>query len=200
MRIEEIEDSRRLELLINGVLDYAIYTIDLESNIVSWNSGAERLKGYRKRDHWPPFPDLLHERGSGSGPPAEGSQHSRNRRPVRERRLAKDGTCFWALAVLDAIRNDDGEVIEFAKVTRDMTERMQAQQRLHEAQEQLAASQRMEAVGQLSGGIAHDFNNLLMIVLGNLETAEQVAKGLSGAALPRLLSSMQSAGLNTPRR
>ena len=81
-----------------------------------------------------------------------------------------------------------------------MTERMQAQQRLHEAQEQLAASQRMEAVGQLSGGIARDFNNQLMIVLGNLETAEQVAKGLSGAALPRLLSSMQSAGLNTPRR
>ena len=46
MRIEEIEDSRRLELLINGVVDYAIYTIDLEGNIVSWNSGAERLKGY----------------------------------------------------------------------------------------------------------------------------------------------------------
>ena len=150
MRIEEIEDSRRLELLINGVLDYAVYTIDLEGNIVSWNSGAERLKGYRKRDHWPPFPDLLHERGSGSGPPAEGSQHSRNRRPVRERRLAKDGTRFWALAVLDAIRNDDGEVIEFAKVTRDMTERMQAQQRLHEAQEQLATSQRMEAWASLA--------------------------------------------------
>ena len=159
MRIEEIEDSRRLELLINGVVDYAIYTIDLEGNIVSWNSGAERLKGYRKRDHWPPFPDLLHERGSGSGPPAEGSQHSRNRRPVRERRLAQ--SAIWALAVLDAIRNDDGEVIGFAKVTRDMTERMHAQQRLHETQEQLAASQRMEAVGQLSGGIAHDFNNLL---------------------------------------
>src|ERR1041385_2095915 len=46
MRIEELEDGRRLELLINGVVDYAIYTIDLEGNIVSWNSGAERLKGY----------------------------------------------------------------------------------------------------------------------------------------------------------
>ena len=69
MRIEEIEDSRRLELLINGVLDYAIYTIDLEGNIVSWNSGAERLKGYRKRDHWPPFPDLLHDEDQDQGLP-----------------------------------------------------------------------------------------------------------------------------------
>jgi len=69
MRIEEIEDSRRLELLINGVVDYAIYTIDLEGNIVSWNSGAERLKGYRKRDHWPPFPDLLHDEDQDQGLP-----------------------------------------------------------------------------------------------------------------------------------
>jgi len=195
MRIEEIEDSRRLELLINGVVDYAIYTIDLEGNIVSWNSGAERLKGYRKRDHWPPFPDLLHDEDQDQGLPqrALSIAATEGRFESEGWRIRKDGTRFWALAVLDAIRNDDGEVIGFAKVTRDMTERMHAQQRLHETQEQLAASQRMEAVGQLSGGIAHDFNNLLMIVLGNLETVEQVAKGLSGAALPRLQRALVNA-------
>ena len=60
----------------------------------------------------------------------------------------------------------------------------------------------MEAVGQLSGGIAHDFNNLLMIVLGNLETVEQLRKAFQGLHYRgcNVLSSMQSAGLNAPRR
>jgi PAS domain S-box-containing protein len=50
MRIEELEDSKRLQLLIDGVIDYAIYTIDLEGNVVSWNSGAQRLKGYSAQE------------------------------------------------------------------------------------------------------------------------------------------------------
>ena len=82
--------------------------------------------------------------------------------------------------MIDPIRDDHGELIGFAKVTRDITERYEAQRLLKETQEQLAASQKMEAVGQLSGGIAHDFNNLLMIVLGNLETIERYAKTLPG--------------------
>ena len=75
--------------------------------------------------------------------------------------MRKDGTRFWGSVVIDAIRGDSGELIGFAKVTRDITERMEAQRILRETQEQLASSQRLEAVGQLSGGIAHDFNNLL---------------------------------------
>jgi signal transduction histidine kinase/ActR/RegA family two-component response regulator len=82
--------------------------------------------------------------------------------------------------VIDPIRDERGELIGFAKVTRDVTERYEAQRALTETQEQLAASQKLEAVGQLSGGIAHDFNNLLMIVLGYLETIERYAKSLPG--------------------
>ena len=78
--------------------------------------------------------------------------------------------------MIDPIRNERGELIGFAKVTRDITERMQAQRQLQEIQEQLATSQKMEAIGQLSGGIAHDFNNLLMIVIGNLRIAQRNAK------------------------
>ena len=102
--------------------------------------------------------------------------------------MRKDGTRFWATVVVDAIRNDDGEIIGFAKVTRDITERMETQRILRETQEQLAVSQRMEAVGQLSGGIAHDFNNLLMIIMGNLERVRHEAQGLgrSAANLQRL--------------
>ena len=84
-------------------------------------------------------------------------------------RVRKDGTRFWAHVVIDAIRDDDGELIGFAKITRDITERREAQQALEQAREALFQSQKMEAIGQLTGGVAHDFNNLLMAVLGSLE-------------------------------
>jgi signal transduction histidine kinase len=81
--------------------------------------------------------------------------------------------------VIDPIRGERGEILGFAKVTRDITERMEAQRLVDEAQQQLAASQKMEAIGQLSGGIAHDFNNLMMIVLGNLESGQRHLRKLS---------------------
>ena len=96
--------------------------------------------------------------------------------------MREDGTRFWASVVIDPIHNDDKELVGFAKVTRDITERMETQRILRETQEQLAVSQRMEAVGQLSGGIAHDFNNLLMIIMGNLDRVRHEAQGLGGSA------------------
>ena len=98
--------------------------------------------------------------------------------------MRKDGTRFWASVVIDRIADDSGALVGFAKVTRDITERQEAQEKLRETQEQLAASQKLEAIGQLSGGIAHDFNNLLMVVLGNLDSVRRQAK--SGGADARL--------------
>src|SRR5438067_5269289 len=86
-------------------------------------------------------------------------------------RVRKDGSRFWASVVVDAIRNGNGELIGFAKVTRDMSEKRDAQRRLEEAREQLFRSQKMEALGQLTGGLAHDFNNLLTAILGATELA-----------------------------
>lgn len=80
-------------------------------------------------------------------------------------RLRKDGTRFWANVIIDAIHLDDGKLIGFAKITRDVTEKRQAQQALEQAQLELFQAQKMEAVGQLTGGIAHDFNKLLMAIL-----------------------------------
>ena len=71
--------------------------------------------------------------------------------------------------VIDAIRDEAGALIGFAKITRDITERKQAQEKLEKAREALVQSQKMEAIGHLTGGVAHDFNNLLMAVLGSLE-------------------------------
>jgi C4-dicarboxylate-specific signal transduction histidine kinase len=88
-------------------------------------------------------------------------------------RVRKDGTPFWADVVIDAIRDEDGDLIGFAKITRDVTERREAQLALEEARAPLVQSRKMETVGQITGGIAHDFNNLLAVVLGNLDLARK---------------------------
>ena len=101
--------------------------------------------------------------------------------------MRKDGTRFWASVVIDAIHDDDGKLIGFAKITRDMTEKRETQLRLEEAREQLFRSQKMEALGQLTGGLAHDFNNLLTAILGaaelglrNLDNPDKIKRMLDG--------------------
>jgi nitrogen-specific signal transduction histidine kinase len=75
--------------------------------------------------------------------------------------------------IIDPIRNDDGSLLGFAKITRDITERREAQLKLEKIQRQLAEAQKMDALGQLTGGVAHDFNNLLMIVAGHVQTIKK---------------------------
>jgi signal transduction histidine kinase len=87
--------------------------------------------------------------------------------------VRKDGTRFWAHVIIDPIRSPAGALLGFAKVTRDLTERRAAQQRLDEAREALFQSQKMDAIGKLTGGVAHDFNNLLTAVLGSLELVQR---------------------------
>src|SRR5262249_18314116 len=84
-------------------------------------------------------------------------------------RVRKDKSKFWASVVIEAIRDEAGTLAGFVHITRDVSERREAQVSLERAQEQLAQSQKMEALGQLTGSIAHDFNNLLMIVSGHAQ-------------------------------
>jgi signal transduction histidine kinase len=81
-------------------------------------------------------------------------------------RVRKDGTRFWAGVVINAIRDAQGTILGFAKITRDLTERRAAEERLLQAQ-------KMEGIGQLTGGVAHDFNNLLTVIIGNLEALQR---------------------------
>ena len=164
--------EEQFKLLVQAVTDYAIYMLDLSGRVVSWNAGAERIKGYRPDEILgQSFTRFYTEEDRAAGLPetALRTAASEGRFEKEGWRIRKDGTRFLAHVVIDAIHNDRGEVIGFAKVTRDITERMQAQRALDEAREALLQSQKMEAIGRLTGGIAHDFNNLLMAVMGSLE-------------------------------
>jgi PAS domain S-box-containing protein len=180
-----LESERRFRLLVQSVVDYAIFQLDRDGIVSSWNAGAERIKGYTAHEilgqH---FSRFYTEEDRAAGVPARAlATASREGKFEAEGwRVRKDGSRFWASVVMDPIRNDAGDIVGFAKVTRDITERQETQRILRETQEQLAASQRMDAVGQLSGGIAHDFNNLLMIIIGNLERAQRGAQALGANA------------------
>ena len=166
------QSEQQLRILIEGVTDYAIYMLDPEGRITSWNAGAQKIKGYRPEEiigqH---FSRFYTEEDRQRGDPQRGLETAaREGRFEKEGvRVRKDGSRIWAHVIIDAIRGDDGKLIGFAKITRDITERRNAQRELDQAREALVQSQKMEAIGRLTGGIAHDFNNLLMAILGSLE-------------------------------
>src|SRR4029079_409071 len=185
-----LEGERLYRQLVNAVVDYAIFQLDLRGYVTTWNAGAQRIKGYTPDEiigrHFSVF-YTPEDRANGVPQKALQMAELDGRFEAEGWRVRKDGSRFMAMVVIDPIREENGAIVGYAKVTRDITERYEQQQELRKTQEQLAISQKMEAVGQLSGGIAHDFNNLLMIVTGNLETAQHHARKLDNAALTRVL-------------
>jgi PAS domain S-box-containing protein len=164
--------EQRFRLLVQGVTDYAIYMLDPQGHVSNWNAGAQRIKGYQRDEivgqHFSRF--YTPEDRAGGLPERALQTAAREGKFENEGwRLRKDGTRFWASVVVDPIYDDRGDLIGFAKITRDITERREAQEALAQAQAALFQSQKMEAVGQLTGGIAHDFNNLLTIIVNNLD-------------------------------
>jgi PAS domain S-box-containing protein len=150
--------------------------------VASWNAGAQRIKGYAPEEiigrH---FSNFYTEADRAAGLPRTGLETAaREGRWEHEgQRLRRDGTPFWAHVVIDAIRDEDGKLVGFAKVTRDITERREAEAALRAAQATMIRSQKLEAIGQLTGGVAHDFNNLLQVISGNLQL---LSKDIAGNA------------------
>lgn len=174
---KQAEDTLRrsqeqFRLLVQGVTDYAIYLLDPGGFVSNWNPGAQRIKGYLPEEivgqH---FSRFYTEEDRAAGLPERAlSVAAKVGRFEREGvRLRKDGSRFYAHVIIDAIRDDEGKLAGFAKITRDITERRESQEKLERTREALVQAQKMEAIGQLTGGVAHDFNNLLMAVLGSLE-------------------------------
>jgi PAS domain S-box-containing protein len=174
-RLREVE--RRFRLFVDGVTDCAICMLDPNGTVTDWNAGAERIKGYTAGEIiGQPMARFFVNPMVAATAMTIAAQTGRY--DVVEWQLRKDGSRFMAEIAIDAIRDNDGQLLGFAKITRDITERIEAEQHLEETRAQLFQSQKIEALGQLTGGIAHDFNNLLQGIIGSLEVVQmRVASG-----------------------
>jgi PAS domain S-box-containing protein len=158
-----------LARFVEGIRDCAIFMINPDGTVATWNTGAQRIKGYESDEivgqHFSCF-YTPEDRAADLPRTALAAAEATGKFEGEGWRLRKDGSRFWASVLVDAIHDENGQLVGFAKITRDMTERRVMQEQLHQAQ-------KMEAIGQLTGGVAHDFNNLLTVILGNLDTLSQ---------------------------
>ncbi len=173
-----LTEEGRYRLLVEAVTDYAIYMLDINGLVTSWNAGAQRFKGYQAAEILGRHFSLFYtdeDRAKGLPARALATAATEGKFEGEGWRIRKDGTRFWASVVIDALHDDRGRHTGFAKITRDITERRNTQLALEKAREALFQSQKMEAMGQLTGGIAHDFNNLLAAIRGGGQKRNDIA-------------------------
>jgi PAS domain S-box-containing protein len=190
---QALESSRRhYQILIEGVVDYAVFVLDAAGRVASWNNAAKQIIGYTADEvmgkHFAIFyrPD---ERRAGEPNRALELAKQRGKHEVEGWRIRKNGTLFFVSGSVTSIVDNNGNLIGFVNIIRDATERRDTQEKLVQAREQLAMAQKMEAIGKLTGGIAHDFNNLLMIIGGNAQTFTR----LLDPKLPKAIEAIQTA-------
>jgi len=171
--VSELRRSEeRFRLLVSGVKDYAIFMLDADGKVASWNPGAERIKGYRHAEIMGENYSVFYSaEEQAAGTPAVELKQAVERGSLETEgwRVRKDGSRFYAHAILSALRAEDGSLRGFAKITRDVTERRAQEKALEESRAALVQAQKMESLGQLTGGIAHDFNNLLTVIIGGID-------------------------------
>src|SRR6185369_13931932 len=159
------ESEERFRTLVENVQDYAIYMLDAQGRVASWNAGAERIEGYNAVEILgSPFDRFFTEEDIRDGAPRLilANAASDGRHEMEGWRVRKDGTRFFSNVLVTALRSATGKLRGFVTFTRDITQR-------RELESQLMQAQKMEAVGTLAGGIAHDFNNILGAMVGYAE-------------------------------
>ena len=164
---QELEEFRRL---VSSVRDYAIFMLDPAGHILSWNAGARRLKGYEPREiigrHFSTF--YTTEDRARDHPSQELEVALREGRYEEEGwRVRKDGSMFWASVTITAIHDDEGRLTGFAKVTRDLTERKRAEEKLQQAVESLRRAN--EELDRFASVAAHDMTDPLRTISGFAE-------------------------------
>jgi PAS domain S-box-containing protein len=137
--------EQRFRLLVEAAQDYAIFMLDADGRVSSWNIGAQRIKGYEPSEiigqH---FSRFYPEHDIRAGKPQRELQDAMRDGRVEDEgwRLRKDGSRFWANVVITALRGEQGQLLGFSKVTRDFTERMQAEQALRDSKDKLQESEK----------------------------------------------------------
>lgn len=182
------ESEERFQVLIESIQDYAIYILDPNGFVISWNSGAQRIKGYSANEivgkHFSCFytPDDIRVNKPKQNLEAAAAKGKFEEESLRVR---KNGSFFWASVLITAIRDASGNLSGFAKVVRDITQRKESEQRLRERE-------RLAALGTSAAVFAHEIAN----PLNGLSTSLQIATDLmdnSDYDNPLLKETMQGA-------
>lgn len=182
--------DQRMQLLIEAVTDYGIFMLDPDGNIVSWNSGAQKLKGWKREEILGQHFSIFYPKESTDiGWPQEELRLAKQRGRFEDEgwRLRKDGTRFWANVTITALYGPMGELTGFAKITRDLTERRRHEEELRISEERfrlLVDSVRDYAIFMLSPeGIVESWNAGAQAIKG-YQAAEIVGRHFSAFYTP----------------
>ncbi len=168
-KIMTLDPGKLFHLLMDGITDYALFIVDGDGIVNHWSVSAEKIFGFAAKDiQGQSFSCLYPQEGRDRGQPKQELHMAASHGRFEDTgwRLRKDGSLFWANGVLCPLLDDDGALLGFSNITRDMTERKNAEEALRQKEQELFQSRKLEAIGRLAGGVAHDFNNLMAGIMG----------------------------------
>jgi PAS domain S-box-containing protein len=176
------EASGLYRLLVESVKDYAIFALDADGHIMTWNAGAQRFKGYQAHEIIGKHYSLFYPpEDAASGKPAHLLEQAIRHGRVEDEgwRIRKDGSRFWADVVITALRNETGQLVGFAKVTRDLSERRAAEQRaIADARRIAQIETSNRAKSEFLAAMSHELRTPLNAIGGY---AELIEMGVAGA-------------------